>query len=103
MPWFAVQSLYLCRPKSDGTNIFEERVVVFEARSADEAFEKAERESEEYARANTYEAHPNRESYEQDGDPLIDGYEVWSVMLEARASLAEFYATRYARYDYHPE
>ncbi len=103
MPWFAVQSLYLCRTKSDGTNIFEERVVVFTASSFDEAFAKAEQESEQYARANNFEAHPARESYEQDGDPLVDGYEVWSVMLEARASLDDFYASRYARYEYHPE
>jgi hypothetical protein len=103
MLWFAVQSLYFCRRKSDGTSIFEERVVVFEAESAAEAFEKAERESDQYARVNDFKAHPVQEGYEQDGEPLIDGYEVWSVMLEARVSLEEFYESRYARYDYHPE
>ena len=77
--------------------------MVFEASSADEAFEKAERESEEYACSNNFEAHPERESYEQDGDPLIDGYEVWSVMFEARLSLDDFYTSRYTRYGYHPE
>jgi hypothetical protein len=101
--WFAIRSLYLCSPKSDGTNIFEERVVVFEAATAGEAFEKAEAESEQYSRVHKFKEHPVKESYEQDGDPLIDGYEVWSVMLEARASLDEFYARRYAPYDYHPE
>lgn len=103
MNWYAVRSLYLCRAKADGTNIFEERMVVFEAVSADEAHEKAAEESAQYARDNSFEAHPLRESYEQNGDPLIDGYEVWSVVLEARASLDDFYAIRYARYDYHPE
>jgi hypothetical protein len=103
MPWFAVRSLYFCRRKSDGTSIFEERVVVFEARSAGVALKKAEQESDQYARMHNFSAHPMRESYELDGEPLIDGYEVWSVMLEACASLEEFYASRYARYDYHPE
>jgi hypothetical protein len=103
MPWFGIRSLYLCRRKSDGTSIFEERVVVFVAESAAEAFEKAEKESDQYARMNDFNAHPVQEGYELDGDPLVDGYEVWSVMLEARASLDEFYESRYARYDYHPE
>ena len=103
MDWFAIRSVYLCRAKSDGMNIFEERVVCFEAGSDDEAHEKAALESARYALANEFEAHPEREGYLQDGDPLIDGYEVWSVMLESRESLDEFYARRYSRYEYRPE
>lgn len=103
MPWFAVQSLYLCRQQADGTNIFEERIVVFSASSTEEAFAKAQRESAHYARTNGFTCHPVQRSYEQDGEPLIDGYEVWSVMLAARASLEEFHGLRYARYEYHPE
>jgi hypothetical protein len=33
----------------------------------------------------------------------VDGYEVWSTPFEARMSLEEFYAARYARFDHHPE
>lgn len=103
MCWFAVRSLYQCCLKSDGTNIFEERVVVFEAGSVEEAFEKAELESVKYAVARGFKAHPFRESYEQDGDSLIDGYEVWSVLFESRESLDDFFTNRYAKYEYHPE
>lgn len=95
--------MYLFGRKSDGTNIFEERIVCFEAGSATEALEKGEAESERYAADNGFVVFPERESYEQDGAPLIDGYEVWSVLLESRDSLADFYAARYAKYDYVPE
>ena len=101
--WFAIRSVYLFGRKSDGANIFEERVVCFRAASPEEAHARAKRESERYAAENGMEVFPERDGYEQDGDPLIDGYEVWSVLLEARQSLAEFYATRYSGYDYHPE
>ena len=103
MAWFAIRSVYRFGEKSDGTNIFEERVVCFEAESADAAHAKAKAESERYAAEHDFEVFPERDGYEQDGDPLIDGYEVWSVLFEARESLADFYAARYARYDYRPE
>src|SRR3954447_483672 len=103
MGWFAVRSVYHFAEKSDGTNVFEERVVCFVADSFDEAMAKAERESERYAAVNGFEVHGDRVGYEQDGDPLIDGYEVWSEMAESRDPLAAYYETRYLRYDYHPE
>jgi hypothetical protein len=103
MPWFAIRSVYHFGTKSDGTNIFEERVVCLEARDADEAHEKAAQESIRYAEENGYEVHPERDGYTQDGEPLIDGYEVWSILFQCRRSLAEFYAARYSNYDYHPE
>ena len=103
MGWCAVRSVYLFGQKSDGTNIFEERVVCFLADSIDEAFAKAAREAERYAAANGFEVHADQDLYVQDGEALIDGYEVWSVMLEGRESLTEFYAKRYQKLDYHPE
>ena len=103
MPWFAVRSVYLFGHKSDGTNIFEERVVCFQADSPATAHDKAKRESEQYAADNDLEAFPERLAYEQDGDALIDGYELWSELYEARVTLAAFYAVRYARYEYTPE
>jgi hypothetical protein len=102
MPWFAIRSVYLFGEKFDGTNVFEERIVCFEAASAHEAHVKAKSESEQYAADNGCEVFPEQEGYEQDGDALIDGYEVWSVLLEARQSLADFYAERYERYTYSP-
>jgi hypothetical protein len=103
MAWFGIRSIYLFGQKSDGTNLFEERVVCFEAGSADEAHDKAKVESERYTADNGLEVFPERESYEQDGDALIDGYEVWSAMFESPESLADFYAARYTKYEYEPE
>jgi hypothetical protein len=103
MRWFAVRSVHLCKRKRDGTNIFEERVVCFKAKSFDHAFLKAEREADRYAAAAKFKVHGVQMAYEQDSDALIDGYEVWSVMLQSRKSLSAFYAARYAVYDYEPE
>jgi hypothetical protein len=100
MAWFSIRSVYLFGRKADGANVFEERIVSFKAESADDALNKAAVESERYASAHKMEAFPEREAYEQDGDPLIDGYEVWSVLFESRETLAEFYDRHYKRDDY---
>ena len=42
-------------------------------------------------------------AYEQDGDALIDGYEVWSELFESAESLEEFHQSRYGKYEYHPD
>ena len=47
--WFGVRAIYHFGTKGDGTNVFEERVVVFCGANSDEAHAKAEAESEEYA------------------------------------------------------
>lgn len=102
MPWYAVRTVYHFGTKSDGTNVFEERVVVFEARSWPEAHQRAQVEAGEYAEQNDAVAHPKQSGYEQDGAPLIDEYEVWSELFEGRASLEEFYARRYGQHEYQP-
>jgi hypothetical protein len=101
--WFGVRSIYLFGEKPDGSNVFEERIVCFEADSTDAALDKAEVESLQYAASQGLHVFPDRAAYEQDGDALIDGYEVWSELFESRESLAQFYANRYARYEHHPE
>lgn len=103
MPWYAVRTVYHFGIKSDGTNVFEERVVSFEATGWPEAYAKAENESEAYAKENSFVAHPEHSGYEEDGETLLDGYELWSELFEARQTLAEFYAERYTKYEYHPE
>lgn len=103
MPWYAIRNVYHFGTKSDGTNVFEERVVCFEAASWPEAHEKAEAESKEYAEANGFTAHSEQYGYEQDGKALIDGYELWSELFESNQTLEQFYEIRYAKYLYHPE
>lgn len=101
--WFGVRAIYLFGKKKGGTNIFEERIVVFSAHTANEALRKAEQEADRYARQNQMQRHPYLEAYEQDGDPLIDGYEVWSQLFESTENLESFVASRYERYHYRPE
>jgi hypothetical protein len=103
MRWYAVRSIFLFGTKSDSTNIFEERIVVFEAKDEEEAFLKAEKESDEYAKNMDFKVHSHMELYIQDGDPLIDGYEVWSQMFESNEGLDEFFKQRYEKFKYHPE
>ena len=103
MGWYAIRTVYLFGVKSDDTNVFEERIVVFEASSWSEALSKAHVESDEYVKHNGFVAHPEKIGYEQDGDKLIDGYEIWSELFEHRSSLEEFYAMRYGQYEYRPE
>jgi hypothetical protein len=64
---------------------------------------KGRLESERYAATHGFEVHEDRVAYEQDGDPLIDGYEVWSDMFQSPETLADFYVNRYLKYEYHPE
>lgn len=103
MSWYAFRSVYLFGIKLDGTNVFEERVVCFEASGWQEALTKASKESDAYALENNCTCHPQHSGYEQDGNPLVDGYEIWSELYESPLDLDAFYADRYARFEFHPE
>jgi hypothetical protein len=92
--------------KSDGKNVFEERVVAFSGTSYEEALNKAKQEAAAYSserRDIRYEIHPDQSGYELDEANWVDGLEVWSEMFESDESLQEFYENRYRKYDYHPE
>ena len=103
MPWDAIRSLYHFGTKSDGTNVFEERIVGIEATDFDAAHRKGEAESKEYAEATGFSVHPDQMAYEQDGKTLIDGYELWSELFESSKDLDTFWQERYEQYLYHPE
>lgn len=103
MLWYAIRTVYHFGVKSDGMNVFEERVVCFSGESSDEAHEKAASESQQYEAQNNVVAHPEQSGYRQDGHALIDGYEVWSELFESHSTLEKFYSERYEKYEYHPE
>lgn len=103
MPWFAIRTVYLTGQKADGANVFEERVVCFSAADWDVAHAQGDAESTAYADANGYEAHREQSGYEQDGDDLVDGYEVWSELFESRLGLDGFYVERYERFAFTPD
>lgn len=108
--WYSVRTLYLWGQKADGINVFEERVVTFEAKSDAEVFAKAQKEANTYADGDGegYEVYPEQTSYQllsdnENENNLIDGYEVWSQLFEGYETLEEFYQNRYAQYEYHPD
>ncbi|MDR2872870.1 MAG: DUF4288 domain-containing protein [Xanthomonadaceae bacterium] len=104
MAWYAIRTVYLFGTKKDGTNVFEERIVAFEAASWDEAHIKADKKSRAYAAAHQgVKVHPEQVGYRQDGAALIDGYELWSELFESTQTLEEFYQNRYASLKYRPE
>lgn len=103
MPWFGVRSVYRLGGKPDGTNLYEERVVCVEAPSFDDALAKSHAEAQAYASDNGFTWYPVTVAYEQEGDRLIDGYEVWSELFESRENLESFWQNRYERFEYHPD
>lgn len=103
MEWIAIRSVYHFGVNSKGINVFEERVVVFEASDFEDAHKKAENEAKLYAQENEFVLHSEQVGYKQDGEQLLDGYEVWSELFEANLSLEQFYKERYEKYLYHPE
>ena len=103
MGWYATRSVYHFGCKENGINTFEERIVCFEAADFDEANLKAAKESMEYAASNGFEVHNEQLTYQQDGEPLIDGYELWSELYDSDKSLGQFYEERYRDYLFNPD
>ena len=103
MAWFAIRNIYHFGVKSDGCNVFEERIVCFEGKTEAAAHKKGLTESKQYAARNNFARGPEQCAYRQDGEQLIDGYEIFSQLFETSESPEEFYANRYERYEYHPE
>lgn len=103
MPWYAIRTVYLFGTKKDGTNVFEERIVCFDAETWPDAHARAEAEAEEYARKNGFCAHPEQYGYQQDGAALVVQYEIWSELFEANTSLESFYEARYQNFLYTPD
>ncbi len=103
MGWYSIRSIYNWGKKSNGNNVFEERIVIFEGGTFDDAHAKAIKESAAYAREGQHKIHPDHVGYVQDGQALIDGYEVWSEFYESADTLNSFYQKKYINYEYEPE
>ena len=101
--WFGIRSVFFFGKKKDGTNVFEERVVVFSANTEEEVFAKAGDEAKQYASAHDMQWHPWQIAFEQEGRPLIDGYEVWSELYESSEDFQTFVKSRYEHYEFHPD
>lgn len=102
MSWFGVRNLYHFGVTPEGNNIYEERVICIKANDFDEAHIKGKKESETYSQENGFTSYTDQVVYKQDGESLIDGYEVWSELYESDKSMEEFYKEHYFKYDYEP-
>lgn len=98
--WFAIRTIYQCFRKDSGRNVFEERICAFKSCSEEGAFKKAYEEGVQYAKDNNMVRHPWMVCYWQDGDTLIDGYELWSELFESDNSLSEIVEEKYNKYVY---
>jgi hypothetical protein len=96
MSWFALRALYL-HTTEPGSLVYEERIVLYEAASAEAAFAQAEADSMRYLSLNPefrrvgewvcFDVHVT--------DGGFQGAEVWSGLLQSSLEPSEFYAKRY--------
>ena len=103
--WYAVRTIFHFGNTAKEKYIYEERIVVFCGKNFDEAFEKAVKESIEYDRAigpKRQRPYSIKSAYQQDGDSLIDGYEVWSELNESNLKISSFYKEKYLKFNYKP-
>ncbi len=104
--WFAVRTIYKFGKKKNGRNIYEERIVTFSGINLDEIWHKAEIEANEYSlhlRYNGKLKYITTMAYLQDGDKLIDGYEVWSCQYESNYPIRKFIKQKYDVFEYNPD
>ena len=66
-----------------GHNLFEERVVIVQARSFDEAMEAAERDAADYSDPPAVEYLGFAQAYEMAAEPTLQPIEVFSLMRES--------------------
>lgn len=79
MKWFSVRSVYRSKGTLDGSELYEERVVLFRAEDFDDAIAKAEADAAEYVDGLDSEVLPLFQAHWLFDDPA-DGVEVFSLM-----------------------
>lgn len=96
--WYAVRCLFNWghsrEPESVGENVYEERIIVLEADSFDEALQGAEDEAVEYASDYGVEYLGFAQSYYMGADRIADRTEVFSLLRESKLG-AEAYISRF--------
>lgn len=79
MAWYGVRTFYRWPPGSDGLQAYEERVVLFEAQSAEGAIAMAEVEAAEYAEPIPFDVVGCVQSFQMFDTPA-NGAEVFSLV-----------------------
>ena len=89
--WFAAKTVYRWRPIENSESLFEERVVLFEAGSFEEAVARAEMEAQEYCADSpdkVYLGYVN--VFRLFDDAVGDRVEVYSLVRESDLSDQEY-------------
>ena len=99
MGWYGVRCLFQhrCSDVPSGQNLFEERVVIVQAQSFDEAIETAERDAALYSDSPDVEYLGFAQAYEMSAQPSLRPIEVFSLLreseLDADSYVDAFFAT----------
>lgn len=83
--WYAARTVYNCYPnKKSKKKIYEERVVLFVAKSFNNAIKKAEKEADEYSNANQMKYLGFVNVFKLFEQSITNGTEVYSLMRESK-------------------
>jgi hypothetical protein len=104
--WYALRAVYEHSREEDGTGVFCERVLLFNADNVEAALDQAERESARYLRLNpgfrrigewaAFAIHKNQ-------CPPESGAEVWAMIYLDKRSGENFYREHYKNLEMPPD
>lgn len=100
MKWFAVQMVFRHGPEGRDKAVYEERVLLYRARSPSQAAARAKRDINSYLAANP--------KFSKVGEPNLfgmaakesnlDGAEAWSCLHTGPSDPKKFWTARYKKY-----
>lgn len=99
MQWYAARVVYQTNDRRHKKFLYEERVVAICADSDEHAFEKASAEADRYASQLDFCRVGEILLYIRDDEPIEDGWELWSTLLDTDEDGETFYDNRYAKYE----
>lgn len=94
--WYGARTLYDSYPdKQSETKIYEERIVVLQATSFDEAIQRAEKEAKTYANEAQMKYLGFVNVYQIADESIENGSEVYSLMRESKLTPSKYIDTFY--------
>jgi hypothetical protein len=105
MTWYSIRAVYAHGSDSDGSVIFEERIVLFRADDVERAFALAETESGQYLQLNpTFQRIGEWVAFEIAGGLSdLNKAEIWSGLSRSELSPERFYEQRYTAGELQPD
>ena len=105
MSWYSIRTVYRHGAEEDGTNIFEERILLVRATDTASAFARAEAELSLYLKLNpTFERIGEWVAFQISfkGD-LGESTEVWSGLSRSHLAPPDYYRARYSSFELGPD